>query len=933
MAVEPQAALISSPKEAGITHLDDSLYQLVQRTRGGVEPAVVSDSVDLLTFDGDGRVGVTVTAANVGRTQRALVPLGFRVIAAMPDRHLVEGYLPTSSLMAAEGLGDRGLLLGVLPIYAPETSAGLVTSQADNVVEADRVRATLPEAFDGTGVTIGVLSDSYNALGGASSGVASGDLPAGVNVLQDSSGDDEGRAMIELIHDLAPGSSSAFATANGGEANFANNIRRLANPAEGNARVIVDDIVYLAEPFFQDGIVAQAVDEVANNRGVSYFTSAGNRADQAYLSTDFAGSNATIGNGGLVRSGRFHDFDPGVGVDTRQRFNIGTGQSLSISLQWDDPFYTTDGVDTDLDIFLIRADTGAIVARAESFNIASQRPSEVLGFNNDTGQTAFDLAILNFSGPDPGRLRYVIFGSNSAGPIEFDTNSPTVNPHARAVGALATAAVPYFDQTEPESFTSLGGALPILFSPTGERLGTPEIRQKPDLAAPDGTNTTFFGGGDVEGDGFPNFFGTSAAAPHAAAVAALLRQAEPSLTPTQVADRLRSTATDVGEPGNDDLTGAGRVNAFDAIFGDGVPADLPLADGFESGALSRAWDIRSNGAGRILVTGDDGPANGTRHLTLDSALNNQFSLNEAILHIDAAAALGPVLLTFNEREFADEDDPMPASFTGSSNSDGVALSVDGVNWFRIVSLTGANSTGSNQAFSFDLSQIAADNGLTLGSDTRIKFQQFDNFGIPSDGIVFDDVAVTAAAAELATIDGAAVNPMLSVLPAQRSTVRSLAVDFQGVVASASTGAFTVTRLQDGQSFEAVAGTPIPLGDGRSRVILTFTGDGLESGSLPDGDYTLTVDGDLLTDAQGRSVDGDGDGVAGGTAEVLRFHRFFGDADGDRDVDASDFVLFRQSYVTPSSPFIPVFDFNNDGVLDTTDLNAFYQRRAKRLPPV
>ena len=60
----------------------------------------------------------------------------------------------------------------------------------------------------------------------------------------------------------------------------------------------------------------------------------------------------------------------------------------------------------------------------------------------------------------------------------------------------------------------------------GNRLPTPEVRLQPGVAAADGANNSFFGGDDVgDLDTMPNFYGTSAAAPHAAAVAALVLEA------------------------------------------------------------------------------------------------------------------------------------------------------------------------------------------------------------------------------------------------------------------------------------------------------------------------------------------------------------------------------------------------------------------------
>jgi hypothetical protein len=159
---------------------------------------------------------------------------------------------------------------------------------------------------------VGVLSDSFDCLGGAAAGVASGDLPAGINVVQkisDCAGaTDEGRAMMEIIHDVAPGATLAFHTAFDGQADFARGILDLK---KSGAKVIIDDVIYFDEPFYQDGIPAQAVN-IVKGIGVSYFSSAGNQNRRAYESA-FRLSGVFFNIGFGPEEG--HDFDPGPGID------------------------------------------------------------------------------------------------------------------------------------------------------------------------------------------------------------------------------------------------------------------------------------------------------------------------------------------------------------------------------------------------------------------------------------------------------------------------------------------------------------------------------------------------------------------------------------------------------------------------------------------
>ncbi|MDJ0678002.1 MAG: pre-peptidase C-terminal domain-containing protein [Calothrix sp. MO_167.B42] len=495
---------------------------------------------------------------------------------------VVSGMLPIEAIPSA---ASSEYLKFARPAMAM-TNVGLVTSEADIAMGADVARSNFN--VDGTGVTVGVLSDSFDNLGGAADDVASGDLPGlgnpldntiPINVLEElpGGGIDEGRAMIQLVHDIAPGAELAFHTAFLGEADFANGIIELAEQA--GSEVIVDDIIYFAEPMFQDGIIAQAVDQVVAE-GVSYFSSAGNNARNSYEST-FNPSNQFEPTFG----GEFHDFDPGAEVDVLQSITVPVGAEFIISFQWDSPFFSVSGgtgSPNDLDIFVFD-ESGTNVLTGSAAPNTGNDPVEIFQFVNDGsfGTDQFNLAISNFAGADPDLMKYVLFESGGVTINEFDTNSSTVYGHANAAGAEAVGAAFYQDTPEfgvnpaqLEDF-SAAGPTPILFDENGNRLLDPEVRQKPEIVAPDGTNNTFFPpfpGADVEGDGFPNFFGTSAAAPHAAAVAALMLDAAPGTTPADIYETLESTALDMDDPftpgfdvGFDDASGFGLIQADEAI--------------------------------------------------------------------------------------------------------------------------------------------------------------------------------------------------------------------------------------------------------------------------------------------------------------------------------------------------------------------------------
>ncbi|MEX2113552.1 MAG: Calx-beta domain-containing protein, partial [Pirellulales bacterium] len=487
--------------------------------------------------------------------QAQLASLGMLHVAVAGN--LYAGELSIEALDEFAGLPSLSF---ARPSYKPITAVGIVDSQGDPALRADVARSIY--GLDGSGTTVGILSDSFDAfrlftgIDTVAQDIASGDLPADTTILQDArfGGTDEGRGMAQLVHDVAPGAAIQFATADGGEANFANNIRRLA---DAGSSVIVDDIIYLAEPFFQDGVVAQAVDDVVE-RGIPYFSAAGNNGDESY--------QAAFGNsgqfGGLFNS-PLHDFDPGPGVSTQQQITVPVGGSATFVLQWDQPFASLGGFGStsDIDISLWGANGTTLLAGSAFGNVGSD-PLEIFGFFNSGSfnfdgvagaDTTFILRIELFSGAAPGLLKYVIFGD--AAITSFDTNSGTMYGHANAAGAESVAAsvflaTPAFGVDPPQvnDFSSSGGT-PILFDAGGNRLASQVVRQGPDVTGVDGANTTFFGQ-DIsqDADAFPNFFGTSAAAPHVAAVAALLQQSAggpDSLAPSDIYDALESTAIDI----------------------------------------------------------------------------------------------------------------------------------------------------------------------------------------------------------------------------------------------------------------------------------------------------------------------------------------------------------------------------------------------------
>ena len=501
-------------------------------------------------------VPVAATARGAGsKLLSDLTKLG--MVDGVASTRAVTGRMPLSALGASAGLPT---LRYMLPDWMV-TNTGSVTSQGDAAFHADDARTLF--GVDGTGVKVGVMSDSYDCLHGAAADKASGDLPATVTILKEGPcpfGADEGRAMMQIIHDVAPGAELLFYTAFRTDFGYAKGIHALA---DAGATVIVDDVGSLFEPFFQDGAIAQAVDEVAA-QGVAYFSAAANMGHDAY--------DSAFRDGGSASPGTFHDFDPGAAVDTTQRVTVAPHDDALFILQWDDPSLLVPGdtqsPQTDLD-FRALTTTGNPITESALPNIEAGIPIEIMDVpNNSANPKSVDLQIIKTAGASPKHMKWVAI-SHGLGIAEFDTASATSFGHPNAAGAMAVGAANYgetpeFGQTPPllESFSSRGG-IPVLLSPTGFA-ETPQVRQTPDFVAPDGGDNTFFGA-DTDSTNQPNFFGTSAAAPHAAGAAALALDKLSTATPADICNAFATSAVNMGAAGYDSDTGHGLIDVNAAL--------------------------------------------------------------------------------------------------------------------------------------------------------------------------------------------------------------------------------------------------------------------------------------------------------------------------------------------------------------------------------
>jgi uncharacterized repeat protein (TIGR01451 family) len=532
---------------------------------------------------------VTLSTADLIWPRGMEMPPGLGIIVAwMPYRQIVSAAATLPWVVA------------VTPVESNPPDTGTFLSEGVALHSADDLQDL---GIDGTGVTVGAISDGINNLAASQ---ALGDLPAAVAVPAacSSAGGDEGTAMLEIVHDMAPGAALQFCSTGAG---VVAHVAAQNNLVASGVDIIAEDIPFDAEPAFQQGVAATNGDAIAA-AGVSMHSSAGNRGAQHAarmaatgtgggpdgVAGPFAGCPLQPDNVVAIAGGGDTTFD----VNVRP---LATGTTLAVTLQWSEPraIFPTAGAGGFTDLNLYVMDAALTTCLGSSVGVQG----------GGAGDTIEQVSIPFAAGPNVAVKLVVDVENQPAGvatptldlrwrgrtsTIDAPTRDGSLNPDSNYTGlATSSAAADASVSTDPttvplEGFSS-GGPVTLWLTtvcpggvypcPGGSVPGpAATVTGAPHWTAADGVAVSgvgAFGSGTcpavVQGD--CQFYGTSASTPHAAACDALVRQnVGAAATVAGVSARLAASATDRGPAGVDTAWGAGVINCLLAA----VQTDLGL---------------------------------------------------------------------------------------------------------------------------------------------------------------------------------------------------------------------------------------------------------------------------------------------------------------------------------------------------------------------
>jgi len=628
----------------------------------------------------------------------------------------------------------------------------------------------------GDGIKIGVISDGVSNI---SSAVNSGDIPANVVVLNNRYGGDEGTAMLEIVHDMAPNAKLYFSDHGNSVLGFNNSIKALV---DAGCNIIVDDIVYFSEPFFEDGIISQYIESYATPKGVLYLSSAGNFADNHYQGTYTSTDNYTNYE---------QDFNSNASLIQHLPITIPAYTTVTVVLQWSDPYTNSSN---NLSLKLCTSDYMTTCYTSDNNQLGSgYAPYEQFSLINNSYFT-YTYYVGVYSKVPMSNLQIEIYAFN--GKVQkYGVRSDSTFGHSTSKSVLSIAAVNQQSISTTRSYSSIG--------PFTMRDGT--TRNKPDFSGVD--NVTVSGAG-----GFSSpFNGTSAAAPHIAGIAALLLSNDKTLTAPLLVSLLKSKSYDLMDRGYDYNSGYGLVTlnesgldfqvlknqpkTYSLIFDRLVNASVENTSivNFSLNSITSIYDFgierfrysfslagKSTGTSVLTFTDNNGQVQLKRNVYSRNPIQS-ISITDPVRYVE----LGECYLLNVLYEPLDADDSL-LTYQSSNNE-----------------IVEVDSNGNVTAKSIGLATITVTNSSTGRSATQTIY-----VGILSESITIDKkiVSIEGVGKQLAL--SASILPNNSTYPNilwSSSDTKILTVDANGLVTSIKAGSATIIAMtQDGRYSDEIA---------------------------------------------------------------------------------------------------------------------------------
>jgi Subtilase family len=608
--------------------------QAVQSSQGRRPgPATIAGST--ARYDSKSRLQIDVEfdCAHPAPTT-SLVAAGMLIgtVVNVPPLCVIEGWASTSSISALASVPnvekiDLPKYSRLHPPLSPRTglsTIGTAVTSATNgtpVINGNGVSIMNADKYigqtgkNGASVTIGVISDDATNLAVIQ---GRGELPASINVVSPSANPtshptltDEGTMMLEEVYAVAPGANLAFCGPQTANEYFA----CVTNLLAAGATVISDDLVFTGFDVMSEGTRNAAAQALANiltaNPKAMLYHSAGNDAQDywqgAYMPVSSPAGSICAPIGQVPQA---DNFIQQFGANKFLTWNTKGGNDLFLASVLPAAQTAANG----FDLYVYNPATSQVVACATSASGGTVGATSYTVLDGSMIPSGTYQILIGTKDASPGGIFLKLIGLGDGA----DTFSPTTagaptSPQAFVPGAMLIGAVSGHD--------GIGNSIEP-FSDTGPvqiEIPTPTTLQAPQLVAPDGifvdtAGTRFTASGGL-------FFGTSAASPNAAAVAALLRSAFPTLNPAQVTTYMQAGATQLGASSPNATFGYGRVDALGAlaaipgpsvsglagasIAGGGGPAVIPFSVG-GTGALSvsaaSTINLTANGSATVSIS-------------------------------------------------------------------------------------------------------------------------------------------------------------------------------------------------------------------------------------------------------------------------------------------------------------------------------------------